>query len=230
MAISSCSKETEEIPKSLNEKLNFSSSEYSRNFKNQLTSIDGYIIQQDSILQFYDTLKYFYSSRDFQPLFINSFEDNEVVYSLISVIEKANEHGLNPEQYHFSQIINEFSQATDTLPNESRYYHLAFTELLVSDALLKYSHNLRYGILNPKNILPDSYFLPYDDSSKGDLFQPLREENVVQYLESIQPKSKRYDELKIALKYYNRFKDIDWSPIPIPATKLEVGSKIRQSL
>jgi murein L,D-transpeptidase YcbB/YkuD len=102
---------------------------------------------------------------------------------------------------------------------------LANTELLLSDAILKYSYHLRYGLVHPKKIFSDSYYLPIDDSSKGDLFQPLKQENIVQYLNGIQPKSKRYKDLQQALKYYNRFKDIEWPPIPIPIKKIEVGAK-----
>lgn len=67
--------------------------------------------------------------------------------------------------------------------------------------------------------------MPIDDSSKGDLFQPLKLENILRYLSEIQPKSKRYKDLQAALKYYNRFKNIDWSAIPIASKKIEVGIK-----
>jgi murein L,D-transpeptidase YcbB/YkuD len=221
----SCTKEADKKQLSLNEKLDFSYSTYSTVFKNQLTSIDGYVLQQDSTIRFYDTLKYFYSLRDYEPLFIKSFEDNEKVYAFISIIEKADDHGLNPEQYHFTDIINEFAQATDTLPNESRYYHLALTELLVSDAILNYSYHLRYGMVNPKEIFSDSYFLPYDDSSKGDLLEALRQEDVIAYLNNIQPKSERYAKLQDALKYYSKFVGRDWPQITFTVTKIELGDE-----
>lgn len=222
---STCQKKQTEVKISLNEKLNFNFSEYSEVFKNQFVSKDEYIIQSDSLITYYDTLKYFYSLRDYQPLFINSFEDNDKVFSLISILEKAGEHGLNPEQYHFSEIINEFTGATDTVLNLSRYYLLAMTELLMSDAILKYSYHLRYGVVNPKELFPDTYFLPVDDSSKGKLLEPLRQENLVQYFNDIQPKSKRYLDLQEALKYYSRFEELDWPSITLQTNKIEVGSR-----
>ncbi len=222
---SACTKKPVEPEKSLNEKLNFNFSEYSKIFKNQFVSKDGYIIQSDSLITYYDTLMYFYSLRDYQPLFIKSFEDNDKVFSLISILERTGEHGLNPEQYHFSDIINYFAGATDTVPNLSRYYLLAMTELLMSDAILKYSYHLRYGIVNPKALFPDTYFLPIDDSSKGNLLEPLRQENLVQYFNDIQPKSKRYRDLQEALKYYSRFEELDWPSITLQANKIEVGSR-----
>jgi murein L,D-transpeptidase YcbB/YkuD len=98
------------------------------------------------------------------------------------------------------------------------------TELLVSDAVLKYCYHMRYGLVNPKTILSDSYFLPYNDSTKGDLLQPFFENDLVQYLNNIQPISKRYHELKEALKYYKRFENIDWPLLSTPESKIEYGS------
>ena len=221
----SCTKETNEIPKSLNEKLQFSKADYERTFKDQFFSTQELIIKNDSIIYYYDTLKYFYSQRDFQALLVTSFDDNKNVFDLISVLEKTEEQGLNPEQYHFKNIINEFNQATDTVPNVSRYYHLALTELFVSDALLKYSRHLRYGVVNPREIFSDTYFLPYEDSSKGDLFQPLKQENLTSYFDSIQPKSKRYLELQEALKHYSKFIGQSWPQINLTVNKIEYGSE-----
>lgn len=211
--------------KSLNEKLNFSSTQYLDVFKSKIVSIYSDLVKQDTLIQYYDTLRYFYSSKNYEPVFIKSFEDEEFIYSLLVILEKAAEHGLNPEQYHFSKLKNEFFEAIDTLPNNFRYSQLANTELLVSDAILKYSYHLRYGLVNPKELFPDSYFLPLDDSLKGDLFQPLKQENILQYLVDIQPKTKRYKDLQLALKYYNRFKNLEWPTIPLPAKKIEVGSR-----
>jgi len=220
----SCTKKSERIP-GLNERLKFSESDYEKTFQKLFHSVDSDVLKQDSIIYYYDTLKFFYSQRDFKPLFVKSFEDNENIFSLIPFLEKADEQGLNPEQYHFTKIINEFNQATDTMPNESRYYHLALTELLVSDALLKYSHDLRYGVVNPKEIFPDSYFLPYEDSSKGDLFQPLQQEDIAKYLAQIEPKSKRYKELQTALQYFKKFLNLEFVKLPIPYEKIEVGTR-----
>ena len=225
LIFSACTKSPEEAGNNLNEKLNFSYAEYSSVFKNKIISVDSALIKQDTLIQYYDTLKSFYEARNYAPVFIKSFEDQEFIYSLLVLLEKAEEHGLNPEQYHTSSISSEFSKSIDSVQIKSRYFHLANTELLVSDAILKYCYHLRYGMVNPKIIFSDSYFLPIDDSSKGDLFQPFRRENILKYLNDIQPKSKRYKKLQSALKYYNRFKDLEWPPIPIPVKKIELGAR-----
>jgi murein L,D-transpeptidase YcbB/YkuD len=225
LLLMACEKKSVETEKSLNEKLNFSSPAYLSVFKNKIISVDSSLVKLDSLIQYYDTLRVFYARKNYEPIFIKSFEDEDLLNSVLALLEKAGEHGLNPEQYHFSKIADEFSKAVDTLPNPIRYSQLANTEIFLADAILKYSYHLRYGLVNPKQIFPDTYFLPIDDSSKGDLFQPLRQGDIFKYLNDIQPKSKRYTDLQAALKYYNRFKDIEWQAIPIPAKKIEVGSK-----
>lgn len=220
-----CEKKPVETQRSLNEKLNFNSSVYLSVFKNKIISVDSALVKIDSLIQYYDTLRVFYAQKNYEPIFIKSFDDEALFNSVLTLLEKAGEHGFNPEQYHISKIADEFSKALDTIPNPVRYSQLANTEIMLADAIVKYCFHLRYGLVNPKQIFPDTYFLPIDDTSKGDLFQPLRQGNILQYLNDIQPKSKRYTDLQAALKYYNRFKDIEWQAIPIPEKKLEVGMK-----
>ena len=222
--LSACQK-TADSEKNLNEKFGFSSTEYGKVFKSVFYSIDSSFIRQNSFSQHYDTLQNFYAANNYQPVFIKSFNDKTLVDSLLNIFSRAEDHGLNPEHYHVSSIHTEFYKAIDTVQNALRYSHLAKAELLVSDALLKYSKHLRYGLVNPKEMFPDTYFLPIDDSSKGDLFQPLKQGNILKYLSDIQPKSKRYKDLQWALKYYNKYRELDWHAIPIPAKKIEVGAK-----
>lgn len=220
-----CEKKPFETEKSLNEKLNFNSSAYLSVFKDKIISVDSSLVKLDSFIQYYDTLRFYYARKNHEPIFIKSFEDEDLLNSVLTLLEKAGEHGLNPDQYHFRKIADVFSQAVDTVSNPIRYSQLANTEILLADAILKYSYHLRYGLVNPKQIFPDTYFLPVDDSSKGDLFQPLRQDSILKYLNNIQPKSKRYTDLQVALKYNNRFKDAEWQAIPIPAKKIEAGMK-----
>jgi len=222
--LSSCQKPAEP-DKSLNKKFNFNSIDYLNVFKDKIISFDSLLISQNTLIQYFDTLKHVYSINNFKPVYVKSFDDKGLVDSLLIIFGRAEEHGLNPEQYHFSSIKREFYKAIDTIPNAFRYANLANTEFLICDALLKYSYHIRYGMVNPQEIFSDSYFLPIDDSSKGDLFQPLTQKNIIQYLNDIQPKSKRYKSLQIALKYYYRYKDFEWPAIPLPAKKIEFGAK-----
>ncbi len=169
-------------------------------------------------------MNYFYSQRNYQPLFIKSFEEKAFLDSLLAILGKADEHGLNPELYNFTQIKEEYSNSIrNTTQKPERYQHLANTEQLVCNAILKYAYHMRYGVLDPKVIFLDSYYMPIPDSSKRDLFQPLRQNNVIQYLTNIQPKNIKYKNLQDALKYFKSIEVHEWQKIPVPASKLKFG-------
>ena len=222
----SCSDESPKRDAGLNEKLKFNEEEYRDTLKNRFTDKTFSSYLSDSSFQYLDTLKDFYSSRNFEPAFIKSFEEADLVNSIIIFLEKAGEHGLEPEQYHLGLIKNEYFNAiNDTIKNPARLIQLANGELFIADALLKYSYHLRYGVVNPTKIFLETYYLPVVDSSKRSLFEPLKQDNIIQYLKDIQPKSEKYKRLQTALRHYNSYKDLEWKAIAVPDKKIEPGDK-----
>jgi murein L,D-transpeptidase YcbB/YkuD len=223
---SGCKQESPNIEKGLNEKLNFSYTEYKDALKNSFIGDDLYDILEDSSFQYFDSLKHFYSARNFQPVYINSFEKKDLVYTLLNIFYKADEHGISPEHYYPGFIEKEFFDAIkDSMVNHDRYTHLATAELLVCYAILKYSHHMRYGLVNPKELFPDSYYLPVADLSQTDLFEPLKQIKIIQYLQDVQPSSERYKKLQTALLQFKNFNVPEWTVIPNPDEKLEPGDK-----
>ena len=224
---SACEEEKQpEVPKTLNEKMQFSYPGFANTLTQKFIDNDWSSIFKDSLFQYYDTLKSFYLKRNYTPLFITSFEEKGFVDSLLNILGKADEHGLNPDQYHINQIKDEFAESFhDTIANYSSYSHLADTELLISDAILKYSFHLRYGLVNPKKIFSDSYFLPAVDSAKKNLFEPLYQKNILNYLQDIQPKSKRYKNLQTALERFEKLRNLNWNIILFKDRKYEEGEK-----
>ncbi|NNJ54417.1 MAG: hypothetical protein HKP17_14710, partial [Ignavibacteriaceae bacterium] len=101
-----CNK-TEYVEQSLNEKLKFNSADYQNAIRELFVNNDSLFAQQDTLIENFDTLKYFYSKRDFKPLFIKSFEEKGLLYSFLITFKNAEEHGLNPEAYHYGWISEE---------------------------------------------------------------------------------------------------------------------------
>ncbi len=221
-----CSREKKEVEQNLNEKLKFSSTDYQKAIKNLFSRTDPIFSQNDSSIQYLDTLKYFYSMRNFEPLFIKSFDVKDLLYSLLITFSKAREHGLDPEYYHYDLISAEYLKSIkDSLENTDRHISLAKVEMLVSDAILKYSYHMRYGMINPKEIFPDSYFLPVTDIQKRDLFEPLSQDSIIQYLQKIQPNSERYKRLQSSLFHFNEYLENDWQKIPVTEIKIDIGDE-----
>lgn len=220
-----CNSDTSVNDLPLNEKLNFDAVRYQNAIGRVFYRNDKSELFTDSLFQFIDTLKEFYSSKSLQPVIIKSFEDAGLVYSLLDILRLAYDHGLDPEYYHYSLILNEFSNAiNDTIENPNRHDQLAMAEILLSEALIKYAYHLRYGSVNPKLLFANSYFIPFPDSASRDLFEPLKQENVLEYLNKIQPASAKYVKLQGALKHYKNYLGLDWPVITISSPKLEKGS------
>ena len=224
--ISACKDVQEEIPVevNINQKLNFNPIDYHAQLRDYFSDADSSISVKMK-LHYADTLWYAYADRYFEPNFIKSFDEKSFIDSLIFIIKKANEHGLNPEVYHPTIILKEFSKALiDSIPSKNRYEHLAKTELLVCDAILKYSHDIRFGALNPKEIFLDSYFLPIPDSTNRQLFEPFEQESIVKYLHEIQPKNEKYLKLQSALKHFESLENVKWEKLPPKLGNLKFGS------
>ncbi len=209
----------------LNEKLNFTPTEYQTELRNNFISTDS--TSKGTLYLFYkDTLKYIYAGRDYTPRFIKNFEDQSFVDSLLSILYKADEHGLNTDWYHAAQIKMEYLKSIgDSTDHPDKYKNLANTELLVCDAVLRYSNDIKYGVVNPKIILGERYNLPIPDSSKKDLLEPLNRCNLIQYLNDIQPKSKKYKLLQAAYKHFKNYVGIEWRKIPLPPKKIILGDR-----
>jgi murein L,D-transpeptidase YcbB/YkuD len=189
----------------------FSPADYQQSLQHRLTKEDSSFVIKSSAIEYFDTLKSFYSSRDFHPLLIKNFENTSSINPILDLFAKAWEHGIQPAMYHLDLIKNEISKIA--VGNANNYVHLANAELLLSDAVLKYACHLRYGVVNPNKIFSESYFLPVVDSAKRDIFKPLFVENVSEYLNSLQPKNPQYKKLQVALKHFISLDSSSWTPI-----------------
>jgi len=225
-----CGNKPEVGPKGYNSQYKFISAEYQRFFQNRFNPEDFSFRIPDSVFQYLDTIKSFYTGMEYQPRFIKSFEDTLVAESLLKILHRSTEHGIDPNTYNYDLIKGEYHKIYDsTLTNNSaRYIHMANVELLLADAVLKYSYHLRYGMINPAKIFPDSYFLPVVDSSKREILKPLYAEDVLLYLDEIQPKSDRYKKLQAAFPFFTDLENLSWKKIFPLDKKLKIGERTIQ--
>lgn len=222
--LTSCVSDKSNTELSLNEKLKFDKLSYHNAIGRCFYDNDAMFFK-DKNIQYIDTLKKFYSERSLQPVVIKSFEDATIVNSILEYLVRADEHGLDPALYHYNQIKKDFFDAiNDTIDNPNRYDQLAKAEILLSDALLKYSYHIRYGVVNPKLLFGERYNIPLPDSASRNLFEPLLQENISEYLKKIQPASERYTKLQEALKHYKNYLGMNWPVITISSNKIEPGS------
>jgi murein L,D-transpeptidase YcbB/YkuD len=178
---------------------------------------------KDSSMEFFDTLKSLYSKNGFAPVFFAEKKQN--ADSIGSLLASSFEHGLNPQWYHVKEIkegldaLRKSSNESDIIANQARL------EILLADAVVKYSSHIKYGVLNPVKMFGDRYDLPYPSAEQMNVFEALKQQNIFQYLKDIQPKAERYIKLQSALKTFRLANDKGWSKIKPIGRKLRVGDK-----
>ena len=151
-----------------------------------------------------DSLATFYKNRNYMPIWTRNMLNHSIIDTVTSYFRNASVHGLNPKLYNIQQIdkcLQNYltSIETDTSIN---YLALANLELLLSDAAISYRNHLLYGAIDPTETDPEAYHLPLDRPDSLTFFDPLRNKDIVSYLESIQPKEEAYVNMQKALATY----------------------------
>ncbi len=184
---------------------------------------DAQSTRQDSSLSYFDTLQVYYSKNQYQPVFFSEQPQN--VDSISSLLALSFEHGLNPLWYHVEQI-KECLTALHRKETESELIATqARLEILLADAVLKYSNHMKHGVLNPVKMFGDRYALPYPKAEDIDVFLALKQQNIFKYLQDIQPKADRYVKLQTALRNLTAVEEIKWNKIKPIGRKLRIGDK-----
>jgi murein L,D-transpeptidase YcbB/YkuD len=85
----------------------------------------------------------FYAGRDFQPVWL----EKERLRELLRVLESAEEHGLNPEDYHYPTLAG-WPESTDPM-------QLAARDVLATEALIRFGYHLHFGKIDAASLDPD---------------------------------------------------------------------------
>lgn len=203
----------------------FDSDKFTEMFNNFISNLDSTVLSHPFMKSNIDSLIHFYSLNGNNTVIVKDFESLKTINSILDIFSRAKDHGLDPELYKYSKIKSYVDSASNrALDESSRYKLLCNTEILLADAIIKYSKHMRNGVVNPRKLYTESYFLPVTDSLNKKLLEPLFQKDVVKYLKDIQPKSKKYKKLQAKLKFYESIKDSTWPVIPLPNPKIVIGN------
>lgn len=165
-----------------------------------------------SELSNFDTLNYFYSKRNFKSIWFSNSVNFLTIDSIISYLKNSNIHGLNPRWYNYDLILSKINKLKSVrFQCDSTYLLLSDIEVLLSDAVIKYSKHLNYGFFNPLIEYDKCYFLPLKENDSLLFEKILNPETVLNFLQLIQPKSKDYKLLQIE---YLKLLSLKWDSIP----------------
>jgi murein L,D-transpeptidase YcbB/YkuD len=169
---------------------------------------------------------YFYADRSFSPAWLAKDGLLSNAVQLIHAIEKADEEGLDPEDYHLGLIHSLLAKV-----NQNAVWHdsdspmLARLDIIFTDAFLTYATHLAYGRFNPKTIYKN-WQMPGDHIDLISLLNQAVESGQTELaLRNQLPSHRIYSQLRENLA---RYKDIaaqgGWSEIA-SEEKLKAGDK-----
>ena len=161
-------------------------------------------------------ITHWYETHDFQPVWIQSHENNLKIDTLLRFISHIDVHGLKSGQLDFNNISKLSNQFKN---NKLNYRQMAQLDTKVSTAFIQYCAGMTYGFINP------GIFEAYHKSiQKADTVFIAKcfnagKSHLLYFLSRIQPKSKAYLSLQAERDNYKNFVDSSFASIPLLAEK-----------
>ncbi|HLD43970.1 MAG TPA: L,D-transpeptidase family protein, partial [bacterium] len=162
----------------------------------------------DSRLAEYLLVKKFYNERNFQLVWgLHKSTNRKIIRELIKTLEEAYDNGLNPDDYHYSEITKLLDKLND-------YGDFARMELLMSDALFKLVQDICNIRVSPKRVHAEWYLPVKKEVAVYPLVaQALEQNTLYRFVSKLYPQTEAYQRLREALIYYRAIEKK--GPLPI---------------
>jgi len=138
-----------------------------------------------------------YQERNYEPYWINAEGLTNNGKSLINFVINARNYGLIPEAYNVQKTTNQYNNLKiDTLWENARKNpkNWARMDILLTDAFLSISRNLDLGYIPLDSLSKDKSYI--SSKYRKALVEILDADNLIQILESFEPSTPSYKELK----------------------------------
>ncbi len=162
------------------------------------------------------TLRRFYGARGAEPAWAGSGDAAERAKLALSALAAADLDGLNPADYHPAAL------AATAAPADAAA--AAAYDLVLTDAFLRYAHDMRLGRVAPHRVFDDVNLPAEDFDAAAALEAALKGEGLAGLIAELPPPYAEYARLKDALKHYRELADKGgWPEIP-PGDELRLDS------
>jgi murein L,D-transpeptidase YcbB/YkuD len=159
----------------------------------------------------------FYERRAYRPAWINEKGPLPEAKYLSEAIQRADEEGLRPDDYHLDKIEHLLSQARKShrIFKSPAPRLLVDLDLLLTDAFLIYGSHLVSGRVNPERIDPQWLANRREVDLVQMLEEALNSNEIEKALKSLLPLHPGYEMLRKALVHYRKISAIGgWPSIP----------------
>jgi len=148
-----------------------------------------------------DIIKSYYAGVDYEPVLIRDHFVNGDLDTAVAILSRSSAHGLNPKLFNGDEMANILTKLRDPKAIKTvdeAYENMARLELMMANALVNYSNDMQFGVVNPHKIYQRYYTktLRPDSTSMKKVFAA---QDLKAYLDSIQPHSPQYVALQKAL-------------------------------
>ena len=148
----------------------------------------------------------FYASRDYYPVWSGTSEANRAAAAARSILADADRQGLDSSAYMSSALER------DETPSAGR--GAALYDIALTEAVLRYAHDLHTGRVRPKDVYADVGLPQSDFDPATGLAAAVRGNSVEAYLNDLAPMHPDYRHLVEALnKYRNIAKQGGWPSV-----------------
>jgi murein L,D-transpeptidase YcbB/YkuD len=155
-----------------------------------------------------DALRRFYGGRGYGPVWSGEEGAEARADALRQALAHADEDGLDPGDYHRDTLAKRGAPPAD--PGEA-----AADDLLLTDAFLRYAHDLRLGRVRPDEVYSDVILPPQIFDAAAALAAALKTGRFAELLAALPPGYPAYARLKEALKRYRAIlAEGGWPQIP----------------
>jgi len=169
-------------------------------------------------------LKQFYANRNYKP----AWTEVKNIDDALLVIKEIEKDGLNPEDYHFSEIKRLADKFSINQPIDS--IEFANFDVLLSDAIMVLAAHLISGKVNPEELKHQWEIETYDYSKRysdaPQAFQEmLNKQEIIEKINSLKPTHYMYKGLKNALAEFKSYEiNGGWDSISVGPT-IKLGNK-----
>ncbi len=149
-----------------------------------------------------DLIWAFYKSQNYQPVFVLEHTFNYDLDTAVSYFRRAPDHGLTAAMFQANKIqslLDAFHDKTLIKTPQQAYQDMAELEITAANALINYSNDLQFGVINPKAIY-ERYFLATKRPDSASMLAVFKAHDLQAYLGAIQPKDPQYKLLQNTLK------------------------------
>jgi L,D-transpeptidase YcbB len=162
----------------------------------------------------------FYELRAFRPSWVEHAESRRLLDALERAVQRAADHGLNPEDYHQAEIAALRARVAD---GDEAPAVLADLELLASDAFLVLGSHLLHGRVNPETINPEWLANRRSAAMQEVLEDALDDGSIESHLFRLAPGQARYRAMLAAARRLRAVEEDGGWPRVDAGPKLELG-------